>query len=880
MGNGKLTLVIRTTGEAADKIRIPEQTGCPDPADAIQTVFCAMDEEARERLKEKQGSGATVLDCAGLTPEEAANRALEEATGEWILFSKPEEQISDNLVKTVRTWTEKMPGAYPVILLPTIRDASGIHARMNTRRGFRKSGIYDLNQIGNISIPVSLTGALYRTETIRGKGVRFVANISSRCANGRFMADILIPDATVLYLEESEYHIPYDPTRRIRRQEAVKHESGESLRAAIEGPLEAGSDFAQQYAMTMMSPHLRRYATWTDILPEPEHLADIRAAVDSALVKISHEAILNTKGMELTQRAFLQREKMRLQPEETPASILSSEPDGDSRLTLEYTRGFDGNIYLICQRLLDAERFENVHPYMTVNGEKQSVLEDAKPLTFSMLGETVSGKLGFNAVIRPPKGAKKLTVTLGYEEDGKDEPVREITCAYTSALQPVRFQYAAFGDWLLRYRNGVITGRRNTAARRSAWEARYLLMMLWWARNPDGRQALKYRIHHLKTRKERAARPIWLINDRIGKADDNGEALFHYLLENRKDQVRPIYVLDSKSPDFERLKAIGEVIDPATPEFRQICLDAEVTAASHEIHEIMNPFGENTGLIADILNTRTVAFIRHGISKDDMSGYYNRHSGKFSMITAASRGEAASLSEPNYGLLPEQIHLIGLARFDLLYNAPKKKIVIMPTWRKYLVSKGVEGRSRRLVTGDTENSIYFRTYTALLNDKRLFDTAEKLGYQIIFVQHPAMRAANIRPFDADPRLETIEQAECYRDLFAEADLMVTDFSSVAFDFAYLYKPMIYFQPDADEFFGIHYKPGYFEYHRDGLGDVIEDPAELAAELIRYMENGCQLKEKYREKIDAFYPFRDQKNRERLADAISEYSRRARAGAKE
>ena len=50
--------------------------------------------------------------------------------------------------------------------------------------------------------------------------------------------------------------------------------------------------------------------------------------------------------------------------------------------------------------------------------------------------------------------------------------------------------------------------------------------------------------------------------------------------------------------------------------------------------------------------------------------------------------------------------------------------------------------------------------------------------------------------------------------------MLTDYSSVAFDFAYLRKPIVYAHFDKEAFFsGEHsYTAGYFDYERDGFGE--------------------------------------------------------------
>ena len=50
--------------------------------------------------------------------------------------------------------------------------------------------------------------------------------------------------------------------------------------------------------------------------------------------------------------------------------------------------------------------------------------------------------------------------------------------------------------------------------------------------------------------------------------------------------------------------------------------------------------------------------------------------------------------------------------------------------------------------------------------------------------------------------------------------MITDYSSVAFEMAYLKKAVLYYQFDEEEFFsGKHWQKGYFDYRKDGFGAV-------------------------------------------------------------
>ncbi len=126
------------------------------------------------------------------------------------------------------------------------------------------------------------------------------------------------------------------------------------------------------------------------------------------------------------------------------------------------------------------------------------------------------------------------------------------------------------------------------------------------------------------------------------------------------------------------------------------------------------------------------------------------------------------------------------------------------------------------------------------------------------------------PADRTIRQDTLQT---WRESLLQSDLLVTDYSPVAFDFAYLRKPVIYYQTDKEEFFsGAHtYEKGYFDYERDGFGEIECSVEALVDRIIEYMKNGCELKEVYRERIDATFPFSDQNNCKRVYEEILKLS---------
>ena len=159
------------------------------------------------------------------------------------------------------------------------------------------------------------------------------------------------------------------------------------------------------------------------------------------------------------------------------------------------------------------------------------------------------------------------------------------------------------------------------------------------------------------------------------------------------------------------------------------------------------------------------------------------------------------------------------------------------------------------------DSTYFKFYDALFHNEKLLNAAKEYGYEIEYIPHPIF-FPYLDQFDVPAQIKMGNTDTVYRDVFARNQLLVTDFSSVAFDFAYLRKPLIYAHFDSN-----HYAEGYFDYERDGFGEVEYDLESTVGRIIEYMRSGCQLKPEYRERVDGFFAFRDRNNCARVYEKI-------------
>ena len=360
---------------------------------------------------------------------------------------------------------------------------------------------------------------------------------------------------------------------------------------------------------------------------------------------------------------------------------------------------------------------------------------------------------------------------------------------------------------------------------------------------------------------------IWLISDREDRADDNGEALFCYMSENKDNRVKCYYAIRKNCIDVKRLVKYGKVIEFGGWQHKFFMVLGAYIISSHD-RVYPDIFDIKTVFYRDLLNDTKFIFLQHGVIKDDLSKWLNKYEKNIDLFIATTKPEHRSILEYSYYYSKCEIKMTGLPRYDLLYSDPQKYITVMPTWRSYLAELLDDNEeSEGIQTGFFE-SAYFKFYNSLLNSTELLSEADRYGYSVCFMAHPNMQRT-LKLFDKNSNVIFFDLLKPYRDIFAESDMIITDYSSVAFDFAYLRKPLIYTQFDVGEFFcGAHsYVKGYFDYERDGFGEVETTLEATVSRIVEYMKGGCALKDKYRKRIDNTFAFNDKNNCERVFNAI-------------
>lgn len=428
-------------------------------------------------------------------------------------------------------------------------------------------------------------------------------------------------------------------------------------------------------------------------------------------------------------------------------------------------------------------------------------------------------------------------------------------------------EYYTKVGWVLRTWKKGISLEAETAEAVKAYEKAFR-RELWKKNGPADRKAMLFRcfIKFLKWFKKK---PLWLISDRVMKAGDNGEALFRYMRENHSE-IDARFVISDKSPDYEKMRKVGPVLKTDSYLQKACLLLSDCIISSSAEVEVYNPFSKYMNAYRGMLADTKFVFLQHGVTKDDLSQWLGRFNKNLAGLVAAAKPEADAFVSGDYEYTEKQVWLTGFPRFDRLYRDEQKCITIMPTWRKNLTVGWDRNTDRWTLVPNVEKSEYILFLNNLLNDPRLLEAAKRYGYRLAFLPHPNLQN-NLELFTHNGSVEILGREMEYRDIYAKSDLIVTDYSSVVFDFAYLRKPVLYAQFDVDSFFaGEHtYSKGYFDYERDGFGEVEYDLDGTVERIIEYMANGCMLKEKYRQRIDRFFAFDDQNNSHRVYEKIME-----------
>jgi len=124
---------------------------------------------------------------------------------------------------------------------------------------------------------------------------------------------------------------------------------------------------------------------------------------------------------------------------------------------------------------------------------------------------------------------------------------------------------------------------------------------------------------------------------------------------------------------------------------------------------------------------------------------------------------------------------------------------------------------------------------------------EKFGDEyVLLLRLHYFDAARIQLSGYDDFVYNVTYYDDIKDLYLLADILITDYSSVMFDYANLNRPMIFFTYDLYQY-GSKLRGFYFDFKNEAPGPLVTNEMQL----FEAIENSNEVHEQYKEKFDSF-----------------------------
>ncbi len=358
----------------------------------------------------------------------------------------------------------------------------------------------------------------------------------------------------------------------------------------------------------------------------------------------------------------------------------------------------------------------------------------------------------------------------------------------------------------------------------------------------------------------------WLICEDKNEARDNGYWLYKWIRENHPEQ-KLIYAINKKCVDYKKVKDIGKVISYGGWIHWFWYIVAEKNISSQKGGKPNAAVGYLFEVAIPIWKHKRY-FLQHGVIKDDLKWLYNACC-KFSLFVTSTIDETKSIQE-NYGYPEGVVQCLGLARFDSLHDfvVDNDLILVMPTWRRWLANP-IKSNKNLDNLKDFSKTDYCIKWNEFLNSQELHLLLKKYDKKIIFYPHRNMQKF-IGYFNTEFDNIKIANSKEYdvQDLLKKAALLITDYSSVFFDFAYMLKPVIFYQFDEKKFRENQYQTGYFDYSNNVIGSQVVEIEKLLNFIDLNIKNQFKLPDENKQQIKNYFKFYDSENCKRNYEAIN------------
>ena len=356
-----------------------------------------------------------------------------------------------------------------------------------------------------------------------------------------------------------------------------------------------------------------------------------------------------------------------------------------------------------------------------------------------------------------------------------------------------------------------------------------------------------FRIYNKITKKH-----IWLVSEEDNTARDNGYHFFRYMRKEHPS-FDCFYVIDKNCNDYDKVKNLGNIINFGSLKHWLYYMSSEYNISNQKASNPNKVLFYILHVYLKLYNNRV--FLQHGITINDSEWIYYKNTNFRYFICGAKREYDYIIDK--FGYPKENVILTGFSRWDNLHEdiTEKSKILIMPTWRNWL-GRELNNLHR---TVDFKNTLYYKSWNDLLNNKDFINFIEKNDYTVYFYPHYHMQKFLHLFKTSSKSIKFVSTDVDIQYMLRTSTIMITDYSSVSLDFGYMLKPVIYYQFDEKEYREKQLKEGYYSYLNDGYGPICKN----IKEIIKGVESVSKDSRIYKERSKEFFTLMDNNNSKRI-----------------
>ena len=345
---------------------------------------------------------------------------------------------------------------------------------------------------------------------------------------------------------------------------------------------------------------------------------------------------------------------------------------------------------------------------------------------------------------------------------------------------------------------------------------------------------------------------------------------YQFLYSSRQEGVRTVWISTSPETVAAVREAGYEAYRYSSLKGKIILLRSGVFVSSHPI---LKPFGANATVI-QLWHGNMLK--RMGQDKEEMESgilrrlYYRTIGRNWDYFVVTSSGKPAEHARSAYGLTDDQLLVTGYPRTDvLLREEPDAMVDIQDEIQELFETLDGDGPLICLMPtwngGRTAETRFSQEHVAL---EELDPMLASFDANLMIKQHAYTRT----PLDTSglERIVTISTTIDIYPFLQYIDIMITDYSSIQFDFLLVDNPLVFYPYDLEEY--VENRGLYFEYESFVPGPVAKDPAGLNGVVESVLKDVDAYAEDRQQLREVYFAFQDGKACERIHNRVVEMVR--------